>query len=178
MRITEICLIITTYLLAYLQLIGVNSSLSNISCSVLDSIMYFIFISSGLLFVVSQVKTMITNPGKILEENQMDFIRFEMKTRLVSIARGLHVTTMNNKFFYSDVDDTINKTLEEEYNSDDSDLTVDSTKYVDHSQSFSTEELAKEAEKENLIGFNIKRKCSKCFVRRIPYSIHCARCKG
>jgi hypothetical protein len=121
---------------------------------------------------------MITNPGKIKESNQMDFIRFEMKTRKESIERGLHVTKMNNKFFYSDVDDAINKNMEEEYHSDDSDLTVDSTKYVDNSSSFSIDEILNEAKNEGLIGFNINQKCSRCFVRRIPYSYHCARCKA
>ena len=164
-----------TYIVYILQFISINFLVTLNKEILYIKIIYYIYITTLILFLISHFKAITTNPGKFNFNNISSILNFYMISNKEYIKRGLKVTMLNNKFFIPQ--SKLNE-IENEYNSEDSDNSVDSTKYIDKSDEIEISNIIKVLSKNNNIDdFDINKKCRFCYIPRIPFSNHCNSCK-
>jgi hypothetical protein len=122
----------------------------------------FIFISS-----ICHIQSSITNPGKIVHDNNVEYIDFYVTTRSIGVKRAEIFNRSSRHLIRAPVEDEDND--EEEY----SDTENDDNIYMP--SPFFTDEKIQGLNKELEYEFS---RCTKCNVCRMPNVHHCSLCQG
>ncbi len=173
----EYTLILLTYLIVLIQILGTESIKTNIfEFTIIDYTCYYLYYIMLILFLISHYKTINTNPGFFNSFNHIDTLNFYIDSHKESLKRAEQINLINEKFFYNDIEEAINEKENREYLSDDSDASKDSFKYP------LVNKLDKEffvsLSEKHQIKLEIKKTCKFCHVIRIPFSAHCRRCRS
>lgn len=140
-------------------------------------ILKYCYYLSGALLLVSHYKAMTIDPGFINSKNQIAMMNFYFNNRINSIKRGCFMNIYQSKFdkFNNvNIDDVIN---DSEISEDEA--SADSFDYIkDVGKPYFPEEWFEDIKEKHDVDFKVKKECSRCFIKRIPYSMHCSQCKG